>query len=103
MRARDERTATEKRSGADVLSSRRKFRKTLAGFWHPLYVQGLKQTPLNRSQTVTAPYKRLIDGLMKKKNQLQENDWTTDHLINNKRLFSCDNRRIEKPMSLRVS
>ena len=35
MRARDERTATEKKSGADVLSSRRKFRKTLAGIGTP--------------------------------------------------------------------
>ena len=53
MRVRDERTATEKKSGADVLSSRRKFRKNFSGGWHPLHVQGLKQTPLNRSQTVT--------------------------------------------------
>ena len=30
-----------------------------------------------------------------KQNQLRENDWTTENLTNNKRLFSCDIRRIE--------
>ena len=34
MRERDERTATEKKSGADVLSSGRKLRKTLGGGIH---------------------------------------------------------------------
>ena len=30
-----------------------------------------------------------------KKNKIRENDWTTDNLTNNKRLFNFDNRRIE--------
>ena len=30
-----------------------KIQKNFSGGWHPLHVQGLKQTPLNRSQTVT--------------------------------------------------
>ena len=92
------------KSGADVLSSRRKFTKTLGGGWHPLYVQGLKQSPLNRSQTVTGTVQTTYwrTQAKEKQQQLQENDWTTDHLTNNKRLFSCDNRRIEKPISLWV-
>ena len=53
----------------------------------------LEQTPLNRSQQLPAPYKRLIDEI--KKNYLRENDWRTDNLTNNKRLFNCDNRHIE--------
>ena len=81
-----------------------KIQKNFSGGWHPLHVQGLKQTPLNRSQTVTGTvqttYWRTHEA--KKKKQLQENDWTTDHLTNNKRLFSCDNRLIETPMTLRV-
>ena len=48
----------------------------------------LEQIPLNRSQQLPAPYK------------LQENDWTTDNLTNNKRLLNCDNRRIETHHSL---
>ena len=56
MRATDERT--------DVLSSRRKFTKTLGGGWQPLYVQGLKQTPLNRRQ-LPAPYDLLTDSSKK--------------------------------------
>ena len=36
---------------------------------------------------------RKNDGI--KQNELRENDWTTDNLANNKRLFNCDNRRIE--------
>ena len=54
----------------------------------------LEQTPLNGSQQLPAPYKQHnIDGI--KQNQLQENDWTTYSLINNKQLFNCDNRQIE--------
>ena len=53
----------------------------------------LEQTPLNLSQQLPAPYKRLTDRI--KQNQLRENDWTTENLTNNKRLFSCDIRRIE--------
>ena len=45
--------------------------------------------PLNRSQQLPAPYKRLTDGL--KQNQLQENDCTTDNLTNNTQLLNCDN------------
>ena len=48
----------------------------------------LEQIPLNRSKQLPAPYK------------LQENDWTTDNLTNNKRLLICDNRRIETHHSL---
>ena len=33
------------------------------------------------------------DGI--KQNKIRENDWTTDNLTNNKRLFNFDNRRIE--------
>ena len=51
----------------------------------------LEQTPLNRSQQLPAPYKRLIDEIK----QNQENDWRTDNLTKNRRLFNCDNRRIE--------
>ena len=54
----------------------------------------LEQTPLNGSQQLPAPYKQHnIDGI--KQNQLQENDWTTYSLTNNKQLFNCDNRQIE--------
>ena len=54
----------------------------------------LEQTPLNGSQQLTAPYKQHnIDRI--KQNQLQENDWTTYSLTNNKQLFNCDNRQIE--------
>ena len=52
----------------------------------------LEQTPLNRSQQLPAPYKRLIDEI--KQNHLRENYWRTDNLTNNGRLFNCDNRRI---------
>ena len=54
----------------------------------------LEQTPLNRIQHLPAQYKRLVDGI--KQNWLQDNDWTTDNLTNNKRLSNCDNRQIEK-------
>jgi len=37
----------------------------------------------NTDRQLPAPYK------------LQENDWTTGNLTNNKRLLNCDNRRIE--------
>ena len=37
----------------------------------------LEQTPLNRSQQLPAPYKRLIDEI--KQNELRENDWRTDN------------------------
>ena len=53
----------------------------------------LEQTPLNRSQQLLAPCKRLIAEI--KQNKLRENDWRTDNLTNNRRLFNCDNRRIE--------
>ena len=53
----------------------------------------LEQTPLNRSQQLPAPCKWLINGL--KQNYVRENDWSTDYLTNNKRLFNSDNRRIE--------
>ena len=54
----------------------------------------LEQTPLNGSQQLPAPYKQHnIDRI--KQNQLQENDWTTYSLTNNKQLFNCDNRQIE--------
>ena len=53
----------------------------------------LEQTPLNRNQQLpTKRYKRLINGI--EQNLLRENDWTTNDLTNNKRLFNCDNRRI---------
>ena len=55
----------------------------------------LEQTPVNRSQQLPARYKRLhsIDGL----NQTQQgqNDSTTENFTDNKRLFTCGNRRIE--------
>ena len=53
----------------------------------------LEQKPLNRSQ-LPAPYKWLIDEV--KQDQIRENDWTRDNLKDNRRLFDCDNRRIEK-------
>ena len=53
----------------------------------------LEQTPLNRSQQLPSPYKRLIDEI--KQNKLRENDRTTNNLTNNKRLLNCDDRRIE--------
>ena len=53
----------------------------------------LEQTSRNRSKQLAAPYKLLIDGI--KQNWLRENDWTTDNLANNRRLFNCDKRRIE--------
>ena len=46
-----------------------------------------------KGSQIPAPYKRLIDA--HKQNYLQENDWTTDNLANNNRLFNCDNTRIE--------
>ena len=46
----------------------------------------LEQTPLNGSQQLPAPYKRLIDEI--KQNELRENDWSTDSFTNNKRLFN---------------
>ena len=36
----------------------------------------LEQTPLNRSQQLPAPYKRLIDGI---KQNSRENDWTSEN------------------------
>ena len=42
----------------------------------------LEQTPLNHSQQLPAPYKRLLDKI--KKNY--ENDWRTDNLTNNRRI-----------------
>ena len=36
----------------------------------------LEQTPLNRSQQLSPPYKRLIDEI--KQNYLRENDWRTE-------------------------
>ena len=53
----------------------------------------LEQTPLNISQQLPAPYKRLIDEI--KQNYLRDNEWRTDNLIDNRSLFNCDNRRIE--------
>ena len=50
---------------------------------------------LHRSLQLPAPYKRLIDEI--KQNQLRENDWTTNNLTNNRRLFNCDKRQIETP------
>ena len=44
----------------------------------------LKQTPLNRSQQLPAPKKGLIDKI--KHNLLRENDWTSDNLLNNRRI-----------------
>ena len=44
----------------------------------------LKQTSLNRSQQLPAPYKQLIDKI--KQNLLRENDWKTDNLTNNRRI-----------------
>ena len=41
----------------------------------------LEQMPLNRSQQLPAPTKRLVDGL--KQNLLRENDWTADNLTRN--------------------
>ena len=53
----------------------------------------LGKTPLNRSQQLPAPYKRLIYEI--KQNLQRENDSTTDNLTNNRGLFNCDNRLIE--------
>ena len=53
----------------------------------------LEQTPLNRSQQLPAPYKRLIDEI---KQTYYER--TTEELTiwpTKRRLFNCDNRRIE--------
>ena len=50
----------------------------------------LEQTPLNRSQQLPAPYKRLIDEI--KQNKLRENDWRTDNLTNNRRLLDGSKR-----------
>ena len=44
----------------------------------------LKQRPLNRSQQLPAPQKRLIDKI--KQNLLREKNWTTDNLNNNRRI-----------------
>ena len=44
----------------------------------------LEQTPLNRSQQLPAPKKRLIDKI--KQNLLREKDWTTDNLTKNRRI-----------------
>ena len=41
----------------------------------------LEQMPVNRSQQLPAPTKRLVDGL--KQNLLRENDWTADNLTRN--------------------
>ena len=57
------------------------------------WFNNLEQTPLNRSQQLPAPWKRLIDDI--KQNYLRENDRRTDNLTNNRRLFNWDNRRIE--------
>ena len=48
----------------------------------------LQQTPLNRSQQLPAPCKRLID-------KFKQNYRRSENLTNNRRLFNCDNRRIE--------
>ena len=56
----------------------------------------LEQRPLKGlSQQLPAPYKGLhsTDGL--KQTEQRQNDWTAENLTNNKRLFKCDNRRIE--------
>ena len=102
MRTRDERTATEK-IRYYVLSSRRKFRKTLEGRGLAPLVRPRVKT--NATESLSDSYRHSTNDLLtdsSKKRQLQENDWTTDHLTNNKRLFSCDNRLIEKAMSLWV-
>ena len=57
----------------------------------------LEQMLLKCSQQLPAPYKRLIDEI--KQNLLREND----NLTNNRRLFNCDNRRIETHLSLITS
>ena len=47
-------------------------------------------------QQLPAPCKQLIDRIKQNyKYNVQENDWTTDNLTNNKRLFNCDKRLIE--------
>ena len=61
------------------------FSVVLEHFYSDHWFTNLEQTPLNRSQQLPAPYKRLIDEI--KQNQLRENDWTTDNLTNNRRLF----------------
>ena len=43
-----------------------------------------------RRLQLLVPYNRFIDEMKRR-----ENDWRTDNLTNNKRLFNCDNRRIE--------
>ena len=57
-------------------------------------ITNLEQTALNRSQLLPAPYKWLINAL--KQNHQRVNDWSTDYLTKNKRLFNSDNRRIER-------
>ena len=48
--------------------------------------------PLNGSQVTSTIQKNL---LMESSKTNYENDWTTDNLTNDKRLFNCDNRQIE--------
>jgi len=54
----------------------------------------LEQRPLYRSQQLPAPYKRLIDEIKQKTNYERTTGELTI-LTNNRRLFNCDNRRIE--------
>ena len=52
----------------------------------------LEQMPLNGSQVTSTIQKNL---LMESSKTNYENDWTTDNLTNDKRLFNCDNRQIK--------
>ena len=63
-------------SATCILYSTDYYQRLTLGSWFT----NLEQTPLNRSQQLPAPYKRLIDGI--KKNYLRENDWTADNLTN---------------------
>ena len=59
----------------------------------------LEKTPMNRSQQLSTPYKRLIDPADSSKTLKTNNGrlprWATYNLTNNKRLLNCDKKRIE--------
>ena len=46
---------------------------------------------------VANSYQRRTNDLLTRssKTNYEKNDWRTDNLTNNRRLFNCDNRRIE--------
>ena len=53
-------------------------------FWKPSFICSSHKLPANRAGK-------------------RENNWRTDNLTNNRRLFNCDNRRIETHQSLITS